>query len=72
MTTPTQQTASGQWMKLKGKLREAWGALTDSDLDRYEGQLDQLVGHIQKTTGQERAKIHSDVERFAKEMQYRF
>ena len=72
MTNPTTQTLNGEWMRLKGKIREAWGALTDNDLDRYEGQLDQLIGYIHKATGEERAKIQKDVDRFSRETQYRF
>ena len=72
MANPTQQVMGGEWMKFKGKLREAWGALNDNDLDRYEGQLDQLIGHIQKTTGHERAKIKDEIDRIAKDVKYRF
>ncbi|HEY4222699.1 MAG TPA: CsbD family protein [Myxococcota bacterium] len=72
MQNPNQQTVGGNWLQFKGKLREAWGALTDSDLDRCEGQLDQLVGHIQKTTGQERAQVQSNVERIARDSKYTF
>jgi len=44
-------TMQGTWTQFKGKLREVWGDLTDSDLDRYEGKKDQLVGWLQKKYG---------------------
>ncbi len=72
MTNPNQEARGGEWLRLRGKLREAWGALTDNDLDRYEGQLDQLIGYIHKATGQERVKIKNEVERFARETNFRF
>ena len=34
----------GQWKQLRGKIKEQWGNLTDDDLDRVNGQYDQLVG----------------------------
>lgn len=32
-------------------------ALTNDDLDRYEGKRDRLVGHIQEKTGEKRKAI---------------
>jgi uncharacterized protein YjbJ (UPF0337 family) len=36
----------GNWNEIKGKIKEKWGDLTDDDLDRIEGETDQLVGAI--------------------------
>jgi uncharacterized protein YjbJ (UPF0337 family) len=41
----------GQWMQLKGQIKEKWGKLTDDDLDRVSGQKDQLLGRIQERYG---------------------
>lgn len=41
----------GNWKLLKGKVKEQWGDLSDDDLDRMDGQRDQLVGTIQKKYG---------------------
>ena len=46
-----EQTIEGNWMQLKGKIREQWGKLTDDDLDRIAGKRDQLVGKIQNSYG---------------------
>lgn len=35
-----------KWKQLRGKAKEQWGELTDDDLDKVEGQLDQLIGVI--------------------------
>lgn len=40
------EQVKGNWMILKGKVKEQWGKLTDDDLDVAEGQLDQLAGKI--------------------------
>ena len=49
----------GQWNQVKGRVKNAWGELTDDDLARTEGDWDQLVGKIQERTGQ----VREDVER---------
>ncbi|WP_413580572.1 CsbD family protein [Bdellovibrio sp. HCB288] len=45
------ETLSGDWKILKGKIKEAWGRLTDDDIDKMEGNLDKLEGQIEKTYG---------------------
>ena len=52
-----QQTLSGQWRQVRGKLQEKWGELTDDELDHVEGNVDQLIGLIQQKTGETREKI---------------
>ncbi|WP_200978701.1 CsbD family protein [Echinicola sp. 20G] len=42
----------GNWNELKGKLKSKYGELTDDDLTYAEGQEDQLIGKIQKKTGE--------------------
>lgn len=44
--------SEGKWDQYKGRIREAWGSLTDDDLDRSEGRYDQLVGTIKEKTGE--------------------
>jgi uncharacterized protein YjbJ (UPF0337 family) len=42
----------GKWDRLRGRVKESWGALTDDELDRTEGRRDQLVGLIKERTGE--------------------
>lgn len=42
----------GRWDQVKGKARQAWGDLTDDDLDVAEGQWDEFVGRIKERTGE--------------------
>ncbi len=42
----------GKWDQMRGRVKEAWGALSDNDLDRTEGKWDQLVGTIKERTGE--------------------
>lgn len=41
----------GQWKQVRGKIKEWWGVLTDDDLDRIDGQRDQLIGMLQEKYG---------------------
>jgi uncharacterized protein YjbJ (UPF0337 family) len=59
-----QQTLQGNWNEIKGKLRSKWGQLTNDDLQQARGSVDQLVGLIQRTTGEAR----NSVEHFLEEL----
>jgi uncharacterized protein YjbJ (UPF0337 family) len=52
-----QQTLQGNWNEIKGKIRSKWGTLTDDDLMAFSGNVQQLVGTIQKKTGEARENI---------------
>jgi uncharacterized protein YjbJ (UPF0337 family) len=42
----------GDWNITKGKLKQKWARLTDHDLEYVEGKRDELIGRIQKRTGE--------------------
>jgi uncharacterized protein YjbJ (UPF0337 family) len=46
-----EDTFKGQWMQLKGKIREQWGKLTDDDVDQIQGRSEQLLGKLQNRYG---------------------
>ena len=41
----------GQWLQLKGSIKQQWGKLTDDDLIYIGGTRDNLVGRIQERYG---------------------
>lgn len=49
----------GNWNVTKGKLKKRWADLTDNDLTYVEGQEDELVGRIQKKTGESREAVEN-------------
>jgi uncharacterized protein YjbJ (UPF0337 family) len=51
------ETLKGNWHIAKGKLKQRYGSLTDSDLEYVEGQEEELIGRIQKRTGANRDEI---------------
>jgi uncharacterized protein YjbJ (UPF0337 family) len=51
----------GQWKQLKGKMKEKWGKLTDSDWDQIGGRRDQLIGKLQERYGLTREQAEKDL-----------
>ena len=51
----------GDWNITKGKLKQKWAQLTDSDLQYAAGKQDELLGRIQKRTGETREAIEKAV-----------
>jgi uncharacterized protein YjbJ (UPF0337 family) len=51
----------GQWIQLKGKVREKWGKLTNDDLETIRGRSEQLVGRVQERYGVARAEAERQV-----------
>jgi len=47
----------GDWNITKGKLKQRWAKLTDDDLQYVDGQSEELLGRIQKRTGESREAI---------------
>ena len=60
----SQQTLQGNWNEIQGKLRSKWGVLTDDDLQVFNGNVEQLLGTIQRKTGEARASIEQYFEQF--------
>ncbi|HEY1788358.1 MAG TPA: CsbD family protein [Verrucomicrobiae bacterium] len=56
----------GDWNITKGKLKQKWAKLTDSDLDYVDGQQDELLGRIQKRTGQSREAVEKAIKELEK------
>lgn len=52
-----QEILVGKWNEVSGKIKEKWGNLADDDLSTFSGNVDQLVGKIQRKTGESRAAI---------------
>jgi uncharacterized protein YjbJ (UPF0337 family) len=57
-------TAKGDWKQFRGNVKEAWGKLTDDQLDVIAGKRDQLVGAIQKAYVIARDEAERQVQQF--------
>jgi uncharacterized protein YjbJ (UPF0337 family) len=62
-----EQTLKGTWNEVKGKIREKWGMLTDDEVNRTGGNLEQVLGMIQRKTGESREQIEKFLQSAAKE-----
>jgi uncharacterized protein YjbJ (UPF0337 family) len=47
----------GNWNEVKGKIKQKYANLTDDDLLYEEGKEDELLGRLQKKTGQSKEEI---------------
>jgi uncharacterized protein YjbJ (UPF0337 family) len=54
-----QTTLKGNWNEIKGMLRSRWGQLTNDDMQSFNGNIDQLVGLIERKTGETRSAVES-------------
>lgn len=50
-------TVKGHWNIAKGRLKQKFAQLTDDEVQFIEGKEDELIGRIQKRTGQDRGII---------------
>jgi uncharacterized protein YjbJ (UPF0337 family) len=56
-------TLKGDWNVTKGKLKQKWANLTDDDLTFAEGKEDELIGRVQKRTGETRDAVQREIDR---------
>jgi uncharacterized protein YjbJ (UPF0337 family) len=47
----------GAWNEVKGKVKQAYGDITDDDLVREDGKDDELLGKLQQKTGKGRDQL---------------
>jgi uncharacterized protein YjbJ (UPF0337 family) len=64
-------TLKGQWMQLKGKVREQWGQLTDDEIDQIQGNAEMLIGKLQERYGRSRQQAEQDFDRWFDQQQAR-
>jgi uncharacterized protein YjbJ (UPF0337 family) len=60
----TDQELKGNWNKIKGKLKQQYGDLTDDDLTYSEGKFDEMLGRVQKKTGKTKEQLREDMKRY--------
>jgi len=60
----TKLSLKGNWNVVKGKLKQAYGDLTDNDLTYVEGQEDELVGRIQKRVGASASEVRQLLDKY--------
>ena len=54
----------GKWKQLAGKAKARWSRLTDDDLGRIEGDLEQAAGRLQERYGVTKDQAKREWEQF--------
>ena len=57
MALMNQLEIKGDWNIAKGKIKQKWAKLTDDDLQFAVGKEEELLGRIQKRTGETREAV---------------
>lgn len=57
MATTTTLKLKGTWNEVKGKIKQQYTDLTDTDLVYEEGKEDELIGKLQKKTGKTKEQV---------------
>ena len=57
----TKLEIKGDWNITKGMLKQQWAKLTDDDLQYVEGKNEELLGRIQKRTGETREVVEKAI-----------
>lgn len=56
---------NGDWNIIQGQLKQKWATLTHDDLVSIQGQRDELLGRIQKRTGENREVVEAFVNEYS-------
>jgi uncharacterized protein YjbJ (UPF0337 family) len=54
----------GKWEEVKGKMKQAWGKLTDNDFKVIEGAHEEIYGTLQKHYGYSKDQAQKAVKEF--------
>jgi uncharacterized protein YjbJ (UPF0337 family) len=52
----------GKWTEIRGRLREAYGDLSDDDIEEAKGNREQMEGVLQQKTGKSKEEVRSTVD----------
>ncbi len=63
-----QDVLQGKWHQLRGRAKQRWGQLTDSDLDRIQGKREELAGVLTERYGYAHERAEREVDEFLKEV----
>jgi uncharacterized protein YjbJ (UPF0337 family) len=67
MQSSTQAVLSGKWHELKGKVKQKWGKLTDDDVTRVSGRMEELAGILRQRYGYDQARVEQEINQWLNE-----
>lgn len=63
----TKDILQGKWHELKGQARQTFAKLTDDDIERMSGKMEELSGVLQQKYGYNKAKADDEINNWLKE-----
>lgn len=60
----TQDILLGKWHEVRGKVRQQWGKLTDDDVTRLSGKMEELAGLLQQRYGYSKAQAELEINKW--------
>jgi uncharacterized protein YjbJ (UPF0337 family) len=63
----TTDILQGKWHELKGQVRQTFAKLTDDDIERMSGKMEELSGVLQQKYGYNKAKADTEIDNWLKE-----
>ncbi len=63
----TKDILEGKWHELKGQVRQTFAKLTDDDVERLSGKMEELSGVVQQKYGYNKAKADTEINAWLKE-----
>ncbi len=60
----------GKWKQVRGLVKQHWGRLTDSQLDRIQGRSEELAGLLQEHYGYTRAQAQQAIQGFLERVEH--
>ena len=63
----TQDILQGKWHELKGQARQTFAKLTDDDVERLSGKMEELSGVLQQKYGYNKAQADKAIDDWVKE-----
>lgn len=57
----------GKWEEVKGKMKQAWGWMTDDDIKKIEGDHQEVYGKLQKHYEYSKDQAEQEVKNFRRD-----
>jgi len=64
MIMSIRQSATGNWLELKGIIKKQWGRLTDDEITKINGSKEKLLGKLMSKYNMTEEEAEEEVEYF--------
>ena len=65
--TNIKDNVEGNWHEIKGKILKTWGMLSQNDILRIQGNVEELRGLLQKKYGYTKEETDKEITKFCNE-----